>query len=58
MIAIVDYGSGNVRSVQRTVHAALQALARNEEEVQRVSAPELLVTAERVIFPGQGSMND
>ncbi|MGA0004261.1 MAG: imidazole glycerol phosphate synthase subunit HisH [Burkholderiaceae bacterium] len=58
MIAIVDYGSGNVRSVQRAVHAALQALARNEEEVQRVSAPELLVTAERVIFPGQGSMND
>ena len=58
MIAIVDYGSGNVRSVQRAVHAALQALGRAEDEVQRVSAPERLVEAERIIFPGQGSMND
>jgi len=58
MIAIVDYGSGNVRSVQRAVHAALQALGRAEDEVQRVSAPERLVKAERIIFPGQGSMND
>ena len=58
MIAIVDYGSGNVRSVQRAVHAALQALGRLEDEVQRVSAPERLVKAERIIFPGQGSMND
>ena len=58
MIAIVDYGSGNVRSVQRAVYAALQALGRVEDEVQRVSAPERLVKAERIIFPGQGSMND
>lgn len=58
MIAIVDYGSGNVRSVQRAVHAALQMLGRSEDEVQRVSAAERLVKAERVIFPGQGSMND
>lgn len=58
MIAIVDYGSGNVRSVQRAVHAALQVLGRSEDEVQRICSPDVLLKAERVIFPGQGSMND
>lgn len=58
MIAIVDYGSGNVRSVERAVHAALHNLGRAEDQVQRVSDPDRLRRAERVIFPGQGSMND
>lgn len=58
MLAIVDYGSGNLRSVERAVQAALQSLGRDPSTVALVSDPEVLTRAERVIFPGQGSMND
>jgi len=58
LLAIVDYGSGNLRSVERAVQAALHTLGRDPSEVMLVSDPEVLLRAERVIFPGQGSMND
>ena len=58
MLAIVDYGSGNLRSVERAVQAALHTLGRDPSEVMLVSDPEVLLRAERIIFPGQGSMND
>jgi glutamine amidotransferase len=58
LLAIVDYGSGNLRSVERAVQAALHSQGRDPSEVQLVSDPSALRQAERVIFPGQGSMND
>ncbi|WVN41941.1 imidazole glycerol phosphate synthase subunit HisH [beta proteobacterium MWH-UniP1] len=53
MIAIVDYGSGNLRSVLRAFHA----VAPNAD-VQIVSDPQAVLRAERVVFPGQGAMPD
>lgn len=53
MIAIVDYGSGNLRSVLRAFHAVAPA-----SDVRIVSDPDLLRTASRVVFPGQGAMPD
>lgn len=53
MIAIVDYGSGNLRSVERALHAVAPA-----HKVRIVSQPEDIDRAERVVFPGQGSMPD
>lgn len=53
MIAIVDYGSGNLRSVLRAFHAVAP-----QANVQIVSDPDRLRTAERVVFPGQGAMPD
>ena len=52
-IAVVDYGMGNLRSVwQALVHVA------NGREVVVTADPAVLLSAERVVFPGQGAMPD
>jgi imidazole glycerol-phosphate synthase subunit HisH len=53
LIAIVDYGSGNLRSVLRALHAVAP-----DANAQIVSDPEQVMRAERVVFPGQGAMPD
>ncbi len=52
-ISIVDYGMGNLRSVQK----ALQHVAP-EAEVKITSDPGDIRAADRVVFPGQGAMPD
>jgi glutamine amidotransferase len=53
MIAIVDYGMGNLRSVAKAIeHVAPKA------EVTITSDAATVRRAERVIFPGQGAMPD
>ena len=50
-IAIVDYGMGNVRSVQKAIEFAApdaQSILTND--------PHLIRDADRVVFPGQGAM--
>lgn len=55
MVAVVDYGSGNLRSVSQAVmHVAKQA----EVEVRVTSNPQDVMAAERVVLPGQGHMGD
>ena len=49
-IAVVDYGMGNLRSVAQ----ALRHVA-GEAEVVLASTPDLIETADRVVFPGQGA---
>jgi glutamine amidotransferase len=53
VIAIADFGMGNLRSVA-------QALAQVAPEVEtRISAdPAVIEAAERVVLPGQGAMRD
>lgn len=48
-VAIVDYGAGNVQSVQ----FALERLG--VREIQMSDRPEVLQKADKVIFPGQGA---
>jgi len=52
-ISIVDYGMGNLRSVQK----ALQHVAP-EASVEVTSDPAAIRSADRVVFPGQGAMPD
>jgi glutamine amidotransferase len=52
-ISIVDYGMGNLRSVQK----ALQHVAP-EAEVEITADPQRVRGADRVVFPGQGAMPD
>jgi glutamine amidotransferase len=52
-ISIVDYGMGNLRSVQK----ALQHVAP-EASVEITSDPQRVREADRVVFPGQGAMPD
>ena len=52
-IAIVDYGTGNLRSVGQ----AVKAVADGADVLVTQSAAEI-DAADRVIFPGQGAMGD
>ena len=52
-ISIVDYGMGNLRSVQKALaHVAPDA------EVKISADPDDIRRADRVVFPGQGAMPD
>lgn len=53
MIAIVDVGMGNLRSVAKAIeHVA------PKEKVQITADAAVVRTAQRVVFPGQGAMPD
>ena len=51
MIALLDYGAGNVRSVQKALTAA-------SGDVQLVPSPELVKQADAVVLPGVGAFDD
>lgn len=56
-IAVVDYGMGNLRSVEQALcHVA--ANLPDGADVVLASTPELIESADRVVFPGQGAMRD
>lgn len=55
MVAVVDYGMGNLRSVSQAVRHAAQG---SGAEVIVTSRPEEVLAAERVVLPGQGAMPD
>ena len=52
-VVVVDYGMGNLRSVER----ALQHVATNAA-VSISADPDVVRKADRVVFPGQGAMPD
>jgi imidazole glycerol-phosphate synthase subunit HisH len=51
MIALIDYGSGNLRSVSK-------ALAREGGDVRLVDSPDALAGADAVVLPGVGAFGD
>ncbi len=51
MIALIDYGAGNVRSV----HKALTAVGA---DVQVTQAADVVLAAEKVVLPGVGAFGD
>ena len=48
MVTLLDYGAGNVRSVRN-------ALKKLGVTVKDVKAPEDIISADKLIFPGVGS---
>ena len=56
MIAIIDYGMGNLRSVQKALEAVTPQGA-GSAQAQIVSDPETLRTADKVVLPGVGAFN-
>lgn len=52
-ISIVDYGMGNLRSVQKAL-----AHVAPDDRVEITSDPAEIRRADRVVFPGQGAMPD
>ena len=55
MVAIVDYGMGNLRSVAQAV---LHVAQGSGFDVRVTSRPEEVRAAERIVLPGQGAMPD
>ena len=53
-VAVVDYGSSNLRSVVK----AIEHVADASVAVEVVSTPQALLAADRVVFPGQGAIGD
>jgi glutamine amidotransferase len=54
-VAVVDYGMGNLRSVTQAV---LHAAQGSGVEVVWARRPEQVMSAARVVLPGQGAMRD
>src|SRR5688572_4312482 len=52
-ISIVDYGMGNLRSVQKAL-----AYVAPDARVDITADPDAIRRADRVVFPGQGAMPD
>ncbi|MGO3869530.1 MAG: imidazole glycerol phosphate synthase subunit HisH [Alcaligenes sp.] len=52
-IAIVDYGSGNIFSVARALHAAAP-----DARIILAQTSQAILDADRVVLPGQGAMPD
>lgn len=52
-IAIVDYGMGNLRSVEQAVRKVAP-----DAQVQVTDSAAVIAQARRVVFPGQGAMPD
>ncbi len=55
IVAVIDYGMGNLRSVWQAVAHAAQGL---NVDVRVTNDPTVVHAAERVVLPGQGAMRD
>ncbi len=55
VVAVVDYGMGNLRSVSQAVMHVAQGSGR---DVIVTSKPDQVYAAERIVLPGQGAMPD
>ena len=54
LIAIIDYGMGNLRSVSQ----ALRHVAPDSIHIEITSEKNTILDADRVVFPGQGAARD
>ena len=52
-VAIIDYGMGNLRSVAKAIEHVAPAAT-----VVVTADPAEVLSADRVVFPGQGAMPD
>ena len=52
-VAVVDYGMGNLRSVEQALHKVAPAA-----EIAVTDDADTIESAKRVVFPGQGAMPD
>jgi glutamine amidotransferase len=53
-IAVIDYGMGNLRSVAKAIEHVVDA----GDRVRVTDNPDQILSADRVVFPGQGAARD
>ena len=51
-IVVLDYGSSNLRSVAK----ALETVAEGNHKVTVTDKPKVILSADKVVFPGQGAI--
>jgi glutamine amidotransferase len=56
-VAIIDYGSGNLRSAAKAFERSVRAL-RAETDVLVTSDPDIVRKADRIVLPGVGAFED
>jgi len=56
-VAIIDYGSGNLRSAAKAFERSVQAL-RAETDVVVTNDPDVVRRADRIVLPGVGAFED
>ena len=56
-IAVIDYGSGNLRSAAKALEVAVNNTNINEKIVVS-SDPKVIKESKKIILPGQGSFRD
>ena len=56
-IAIIDYGSGNLRSAAKALEVANRSINANSKIVI-TSDPKIIKKSDKIILPGQGSFRD
>lgn len=57
MVALIDYGSGNLHSAERALRKATLA-GKKTREIRVTSSPEAIANADRIILPGVGHFAD
>ncbi len=60
IVAVVDYGMGNLRSVAQAVMHSAREVSKSGDgfDVVVTADPDVVVDAERVVLPGQGAIFD
>jgi imidazole glycerol-phosphate synthase subunit HisH len=53
-VALIDYGSGNVRSVERALAEAAR-LGATSADIRLTRDPDFVTKADRIVLPGQGA---
>ena len=51
-IVVLDYGSSNLRSVEK----ALETVAADNQKITVTDSPKVILNADKVVFPGQGAI--
>lgn len=55
-VALIDYGSGNLRSAEKALRRAAEGMARSPE-VSATDDPQIIATADAVVLPGVGAFS-
>jgi len=58
IVAIVDYGAGNLRSAEKALAAAARNCGRDSARVVVTADPDVVRKADRIVLPGVGAFAD
>ena len=56
-IAVIDYGSGNLKSASKALEAAANNINLNSK-IEVTSDPKKIIRSDKIVLPGQGSFRD